>query len=211
MKAAATPLKFERDSGVIISQRVSPIKLHIREFLRTSPGPSIATTLVRLNEWLASIQAKTLEKPSARRLANVNAIEQIAESLIANASRTERSLLSKSLREALYYPVGFDANIAEAQLRTRLSRYLVRWGAPAFIRRFLSLFFVNFVQFETGESFRGLARNSQGFEKYLEDLDRVCHQTVASVWKSFKKTKRPLDLPAATELVRQIEQRLRGN
>src|SRR5262249_14460679 len=81
----------------------------------------------------------------------------------------------------------------------------------AFIRRFLSLFFFNFVQFETGESFRGLARSSQAFEKHIEGLDRVCHQTVASIWKSFENTKRPLDLPEATELVRQIEPRLNGN
>src|SRR5689334_24610233 len=106
MKATATPLKFKRDSVVAIRRTVSPIKLKIRKFLRTSAGPSIAPTLVRLNEWLGSIQARTLEKPSARRLANGSPIERIAETLIANASGTERSLLSKSLREALYYPVG---------------------------------------------------------------------------------------------------------
>ena len=172
-----------------------------QEFLTASARQSIASTLVRLNEWLASIQAEPLEVPSAR----------ISESLSANASGTERKLLSKSLQEALCYAVRFDADIAEAQLITRLSQYLRRWGAPAFIRRFLSLSFFNFVQFETGKSFRGLARSSQAFEKHIEDLDRVCHQTVASIWKSFEETKRPLDLTAATELVQQIEQRLGGN
>jgi len=196
---------------IAISPRVSPIKLKIREFLTASAGPSIAPTLVRLSEWLASIQAGTLEKPSARRLANGDPTKRIAESLIANASATERRLLSKSLQEALYYAVRFDADIAEAQLITRLSQYLSRWGTSAFIRRFLSLFFFHFVQFKTDKSFRGLAWSSQAFEKHIEDLDRVCHQTVASIWKSFEKTKRPLDLPAATALVRQIEQRLRGN
>ena len=196
---------------IAISPRVSPIKLKIREFLTANAGLSIAPTLVRLSEWLASIQAGTLEKPSARRLANGDPTKRIAESLIANASATERRLLSKSLREALYYSVGFDGNITGTEFRTRLSRYLIRRGAPAFIRRFLSLFFFNFVLFETSESFRGLARNLQDFERDLEDLDRVCHQTVTSVWKSFEKTKRPLDLRAATLLVAQIEQRLRGN
>ena len=196
---------------IAISPRVSPIKLKIREFLTASAGLSIAPTLVRLSEWLASIQAGTLEKPSARRLANGDPTKRIAESLIANASATERRLLLKSLQEALYYAVRFDADVAEAQLINRLSQYLSRRGASAFIRRFLSLFFFNFVQFETGKSFRGLVRSSQAFEKHIEDLDRVCRQTVASIWKSFEKTKRPLDLPAATALVRQIEQRLRGN
>jgi len=196
---------------IAISPRVSPIKLKIRQFLTASPGLSIAPTLVRLSEWLASIEAWTLEKPSARRVANGDPTKRIAESLIANASATERRLLLKSLQEALYYAVRFDADVAEAQLINRLSQYLSRRGASAFIRRFLSLFFFNFVQFETGKSFRGLACSSQAFEKHIEDLDRVCRQTVASIWKSFEKTKRPLDLPAATELVRQIDQRLRGN
>jgi hypothetical protein len=182
-----------------------------QEFLTASAEQSIASTLVRLNEWLVSIQAEPLEVPSARTLANGDPTERISESLIANASGTERMLLSKSLQEALCYAVRFDADIAEAQLITRLSQYLRRWGAPAFIRRFLSLSFFNFVQFETGKSFRGLARSSQAFEKHIEDLDRVCHQTVASIWKSFEETKRPLDLTAATELVRQIEQRLGSN
>ena len=102
MKVAGMPLKFDRDSGAVTSRMVSPIKLKIRKFLRTSAGPSIAPTIVRLNEWLASIQARTLEKPIARRLANRDPIERIAEGLIANACGTERGLLSKSLRETLY-------------------------------------------------------------------------------------------------------------
>ena len=114
--------------------------LKIQEFLTASAGLSVAPTLVRLNEWLASIQAGTLEKP-VRRLANGDLTERIAESLIANASGTERRLLSTSFQEALYYAVRFDADIAEAQLIARLSQYLRRWGASAFIRRFLSLFF----------------------------------------------------------------------
>src|SRR5215470_4654256 len=126
--------------SIAISPRVSPTELKIRELLTTSAGLSIAPTVVRLSEWLASIQAGTLEKPSARRLANGDPTKRIAESLIANASATERRLLLKSLQEALYYAVRFDADIAEAQLITRLSRYLRRWGASAFIRRFFLSF-----------------------------------------------------------------------
>ena len=210
MKRTATALKFEQGSGRNISQ-IAPIKLTLRKFLRAHTGLSVVPTLLRVNEWLASIHSGKLEKPSPRRSTDAgHHIEFIAEGLITKASGTERSLLSKSLQEALYYAVRFDASIGDVQLRARLSEYVARWGAAAFLRRFLSLFFFNFVQFETGESFRGLARNPQRFEKYIEDLDYMCHQTVASVWKSFERTKRPLDLFAASELVQQIEQRLRG-
>src|SRR5262249_61659318 len=93
---------------IAISPRVSPIKLKIREFLTASAGLSIAPTLVRLSEWLASIQAGTLEKPSARRLANGDPTKRIAESLLANANATGRTLLSKSLQKTLYYGVMSD-------------------------------------------------------------------------------------------------------
>ena len=183
--------------------------MKIREFLSTSPGPSIAPTLVRVDEWLTAVQAGKSLRPSDR--AKGDPVEHTGESLIAKASGPERKLLSKSLQEALYYSVGFDTEVDSVQLKTRLSQYLNRSGTHAFIRLFLSLFFFNFVRFETGESFRRLATSSKAFEEYLEDIDRACHQTVASVWKSFEKTKRPLDLTAATDLVSQVDRRLRGN
>jgi hypothetical protein len=175
--------------------------------LEATFAPSIAPTLVQLHQWLASIQAGRFEKPLASQLDNP--IEGIAESLITYVNESERKLLSKSLQEALYYSTGFEANIDYSQFKTRLSRYLLRRGASAFIRRFLSLFFFNFVRFESGESFRRLATSSKAFEEYVEDLDRICQQTVATVWKSFEKKKRPMDLLAAAELVSKIEQRLR--
>jgi len=174
-------------------------------------GPSIAANLVRLSDWLASIQDGRSNKRADCTAADGDVVEQIANSLIANATGKEQKLLSKSLQEALYYAVGFDTDSDCAQLKTRLSRYLDRCGAPSFIRRFLSLFFFNLVRFETAESFLEVARSSNAFEKYIEGIDRVCQQTVASVWKSFEKKKRRLDLAAAAQLVSQIEQRLRGN
>ena len=207
----ATAWKFEDDPRRIVSPS-APIKWTIPECLRARVGLAVPLTLLRLNEWLASTQSERLEKPSPRRSANADhRIERIAESLVTNAGGTERSLLTKSLQEAMYCAVGFDANINDFQFITRLSRYVGRRGASPFIRRFLSLFFFSFVQFETGGSFHRLRQNSQSVEKYLQFLDHVCHQTVASVWKSFEETKRTLDLTAATELVRQIEQRLCGD
>lgn len=143
-------------------------------------------------------------------MANAHLIEQIAKSLIGNASGTEQKLLSKSLQEALYYSLGFETNVDYAELKTQLSRYVNRRGVSSFIHTFLSLFFFNFVRFETGESFRAMARTSKAFERYLDGIDSVCHQTVDSVWKSFEKTKRPLDLRAAADIVAQIEEQLHG-
>jgi hypothetical protein len=137
-------------------------------------------------------------------------LEHLAESLAANANGTERQLLSKSLQEALYYAVGFKTDLEYRVLKTHVAQYLERWGRPSFIRRFLSLFFFNFVRSETGESFRRAARSSSAFEKYLEEIDRACRQTVTSVWKSVEKTNRPLDRKRADELLSRIEQRLRG-
>ena len=109
------------NQGGIISPRASSIKLEKGEFLGATFAPSIAPTLVQLHKWLASIQAGPLEVPSVRTFANGDPTERISESLIANASLTERKLLLKSLQEALCYAVPFDADIAEAQLITRLS------------------------------------------------------------------------------------------
>src|SRR5262249_3680910 len=104
-----------------------------------------------------------------------------------------------------------DADTAEAQLITRLSQYLSRWGTSDSIRRVLPHFFLHLVQFKTDKPFLGVPRRSQAFAKPIVNLDGVSHKTVTSCCASFEKTKRPLDLPAATALVRQIEQRLRGN
>lgn len=174
-----------------------------------SPGPEVVTTVVRVDLWVSSIGADTSKTHGQREHVDADVIDEVAEDLVANALGSERTLLSKSLREALYYAVGFETEIDPAEFHARLSQYLVRRGTGSFIRRFLSLFFFNFVRFHTGESFRALARSSVEFQTYLEQIDRVCQKTVVSVWKSLQ-TKPPLDLRTANELVREIEKRLRG-
>jgi hypothetical protein len=105
--------------------------------------------------------------------------------------------------------VRFETNLDYDEFNARLSQYLRRWGTRSLIRRFLSLFFSNFIRFHTGDSFRALASNPAEFEQYSEETDLICQQTVASAWKSFEKTKLPLDLRTAKKLVSDIEQRLR--
>jgi hypothetical protein len=136
-------------------------------------------------------------------------IEDIAEDLI-DATGVERKLLSKSIQETLFYCVGFHADIDYSRFKTQLIRYVDRQGESSFMQRFLSLYFFNFVWFHTGESFRNLARTCDSFSKDMEFVERVCKKAVASKWKSFEQTHRLLDSTAAKELVRNIEQHLRG-
>jgi hypothetical protein len=183
-------------------------KLKIGEFLRVEVGPGVAETLVRVSDWLKRMEGNKIDHERSRIRADV--VERVAEDLITKARGIDRSLLSKSLQEAIYYAIRFDPNVDYEQLNFRLSRYLRRWGTRSFIKRFLSLFFFNFIRFHTGESFRELAPTSADLETCLAQIDLACQRTVASVWRSFEKTKRPLDLRAAEKLVREIDHRLRG-
>ena len=140
---------------------------------------------------------------------NTDVVERVAENLITKARGIDRSLLSKSLQEAIYYAIRFDPDVDYEQLNFRLSRYLRRWGIRSFIKRFLSLFSFNFIRFHTGESLRELAPTSVDLEKCLAQIDLACQRTVASAWRAFEKTKRPLDLRSAEKLVSDIEHRLR--
>ncbi len=76
--------------------------------------------------------------------------------------------------------------------------------------RFLSLYFFNFVWFEVGESFRTLAWSSDSFLKDMETVERICHRIVNSAWKAFEQSQQVLDATTAAELIRTIEQHLRG-
>jgi len=137
-------------------------------------------------------------------------VEEIAEDLIGTKARgTERKLLSKSLQEAIYYAVRFDPDLDHDEFYARLSRYLRRFGMGTFMRRFLSLFFFNLIRIHTSESFRAVAKDPVEFEHYLAEIDRVCRRRVVSIWKSFEKSKQPLDLRAAKKLVAHIEHSLR--
>jgi hypothetical protein len=192
----------------IISTRRSPIRLKIREFLKARIGAGAAETLVQVNGWLQLIQAEKTHNRAKRTRMHRHLVEQIAEDLTAKASGIERRLLSQSLQEAMYYATRIEANITHEDFNSRLSLYLHRWGEGSFLRRFLSLFFFNFIRFHTAESLRGLAETTAEFEAQLEELELVCQRTVAIVWKSHEKTKNPLDLGTASQLLSEIEKRL---
>jgi hypothetical protein len=197
----------------------SAIRLRIQEFLssKSHVGPSVRLTLVRLHKWIASVQAHgldiaTRDLSAATDLSrSSDLMDDIAQLLVHEAEGTERTLLSKALQETLYYRVGFDPSVSYAEFRTRFSQHLDDHAVSTLIKRFLRLYFFHHVWFETGESFRALARTSREFEKYIEDVERICERTVSSVWKSFEKTNSPLDSDTAAELVQKIEQGLRGD
>lgn len=190
---------------------VSPTRLRIREFLdaKSHLGASVSLTLIRLNDWMGSAKSGALGLPGDCRKSNL--IENVASTLVGNGKQTQRMLLSKSLQEALYYSVGFNTNLDCTEFKVRFSRYLHRHGPSSFMRRFLSLYFFNFVWSEIGESFRALSRSSEAFEEYMEEVERISQRAVGAVWRSFEKMESPLSLAAATELVQKIEHRLRGN
>lgn len=177
--------------------------------LKVKAGTGAAETLVRVNKWLQT-QAGRSHQHTLRMRVNSDLVEEIAAELVGKTRGTERRVLSQSLQEAIYYAVRFETDIDFDEINARLTRYLHRWGTRSFVRRFLSLFFFNFIRVHAGEAFRASAGSSAEFEKSVEEIDLVCQQTVASVWKSFERTNRPLDLRAAKKLVSDIEQRLHG-
>jgi hypothetical protein len=180
-------------------------------------GQAVHLIVVRLNEWIASVQAEGVDaairglSPTADLSQSSDVMEDIAEAFVQDAADIERKLLSKALQETLYYRVGFDPSIAYDEFKTRFARHLDTQAASSLIKRFLRLYFFHRVWLETGESFRALARSSSEFEEYIDDVEQVCDRTVASVWKSFEKTNRSLDSDTAAELVQKIEERLRGD
>jgi hypothetical protein len=168
--------------------------------------------LVGLHDWVASLQAGGLDasRIAAKAEAGADVVENIAESLIRNADGIDRKLLSKSLQETLFYCTGCEADIDYSQVKTRVIRYLERRGASSILLLFLSLYFFNFVWFETGESFRAASPSSSEFEKDMERVEELCQGVVASFWKTFELGEGPLDSSAARKLIRDIEQQLRG-
>jgi hypothetical protein len=139
-----------------------------------------------------------------------NPIEEIAESFIEDAAGIERQLLSKSLQETILQSSGFTADLSHVELRKRV-RQALRKGGPAFImQRFLSSYFFNFVWFQTGELFRAGARTTAAFESDMESVEELCQKAVDEAWKSSELTGQRLNMPAARQLIRAIEGRLRG-
>ena len=177
-------------------------------------GRTLAPTLVRLDSWATSIRTEPLKAaqrngwPKTELPQSSSIIEEIAIRLVGQ--RKDAGLLSKSLQEALFYCVGFDANISVTRFANKFARYLNHHGTGSFIQRFLALFFFNYVWSETRDSFMALAETPSDIEKDIESVERVCQRAVASIWKSFENAHRPLNSAAATELVRGIEESLRG-
>jgi hypothetical protein len=171
--------------------------------------------MVRFQEWTRSLQSEA-DTPSRRAPAkstpakDSDTIERTADSLIENASGIDRQLLSKSLQETLIHCSGFSSDLTQAELRKRVRQYLRREGSAVVMQRFLSSYFFNFVWFQTSESFRTGASTTAEFENDMESVEAHCEKIAAETWKSFERTKRTLDLPGARQLVRTLEERLRG-
>lgn len=192
------------------------MELRIREALsaKTPVGLPVGSTLVQIQNWVASLRADGLE---ARRIAvkaalnpGAGLVENIADALIKTASGVDRKLLSKSLQEALFYCSGFDAELDYALFRTRFVRHIDRYGTSPFIQRFLSLYFFNVVWFHTSDAFQAQATTSQSFTRDMEGVERICQRVVSASWRSFEQTNRSLDSVSARKLVRNIEHALRG-
>jgi hypothetical protein len=189
----------------------------LREFLKgkKKAAASLSSTMVRFQEWTRSLQSEA-DTPSRRAPAkptpakDSDTIERAADSLIENASGIERQLLSKSLQETLIHCSGFSSDLTQAELRKRVRQYLRREGSAVVMQRFLSSYFFNFIWFQTSESFRTGASTTAEFENDMESVEAHCEKIAAETWKSFERTKRTLDLPGARQLVRTLEERLRG-
>ena len=178
-------------------------------------GVPLASTLVQVNRWLASLRDDGIEAQRIAAKAELQPgselIEKIAESLIRNADGVERKLLSKSLQEALFYYSGLDSELNYARFKMRFSRSLDRQGASPFIQRFLAYYFFNFVWFHISDAFRSPSSTAESFAKDMEGVERMCQRAVSAAWKSFEQSNGTLSPNSAAKLVRSIESGLRGS
>src|SRR5262249_36139406 len=115
--------------GIISRTRTvsSSTQLKLQQFLsdKARVGPSVMSTLVQIQRWVASVQEYGTGRMTvkAMRRSHSDLIEDIAESLI-DATGVERKLLSKSLQETLFYCVGFQSDIDHSRFKTQLTRYV---------------------------------------------------------------------------------------
>jgi hypothetical protein len=170
--------------------------------------------MVKFQEWTRSLESEA-DTPSRRAPAKASdkdfdTIERTAESLIENASGIERRLLSKSLQETLIHCSGFATDLTPGELRKRVRQFLRREGSGLVMQRLLSSYFFNFIWFQTSESFRTRACTTAEFEDDMKSVEAHCEKIAAETWKSFERTKRALDVAGARQLVRTLEERLRG-
>lgn len=138
-------------------------------------------------------------------------IEEIADSLTSHAGGIEQNLLSKSLQEALFPCLEADADGDGWQFKMRLTRRLANDGAASILQQFLSLYFFNFVWFETAEFFQADAWTAADLEKDIKDVEAVCRHVVDAAWTQFARKQPELQAFAAQELIAGIEQELRGS
>jgi hypothetical protein len=201
--------------GIISERRLSPTELRIRYLLRKKErvGPLLAPILLKLNEWTASIHDQISNCKPAETDAAPQAIQQIAESFTETlkiAPGAQHALVSKSLQEALFYSVDLGADLNFTLLKVRLERLVDQQNRMAFLQRFLSLYFFNYVWFHTEVSFRAQALSPQSFEEDSERVNDLCQQAVSFAFSSCTPAHFALDQPVAEELIGDIEERILG-
>jgi hypothetical protein len=201
------------EADISRTRPASPTEQKIRQFLKGKRrvSASLSATLVKLDGWSALIVADeqaALDPVHAKVILGpvCDTVENIARSFIHNSKDIESQLILKSLQEALLYCVEFSSELSYSQTRKRIKEF-VRKDRLALIRRFLSLFFFNFVWYYSSESFRALAWTSADFEASMENVEALCQKVVYSAVNS---ARHPLDAGIANELVREIEHQLRS-
>jgi hypothetical protein len=201
----------------IISERsgLTPIELRIRHLLRNeeSVSPQVVPILLKLYEWTASIQDRISNCTPAETNPVSFVIQQIAENFTGTlkiAPGAQHGLVSKSLQEALFYSVDLNADLSAIELKVRLERLVDQENRVAFLRRFLSLYFFNYVWFHAEQFFRDQAVSPESFEEDLERVDELCQQAVSSAFSLYAPGQFVLDQLMAEELIGDIEVRIRG-
>ena len=216
-KSLGRPRTRRWNDNISRAQSAPGIEQKLREFLKgkKTSAASLSSTLVRFQEWTISLETEA-DTQSGRVPAKASAdkdsdsIERVAESLIENVSGIDRQLLSKSLQETLIHSSGFVVDLTQNELRKRVRQFLKRESSAFMIRRFLSSYFFNFIWFQTGESFRTRAWTTAEFENDMESIEAHCDKIVSETWKSCEQTRPPLDMAAARQLIRTLEERFRS-
>ncbi len=187
---------------------ISPATLRLRLNIRETPpvGPLVNTTVPRLAAWLESMQAPDLTVHSTSAEEASNPIEHLADALIPPGTGIERQLLLKTLQEALLHYVDFDINLTTEQVASRLKRFLDSQSNTLFMKRFLSLYFSNHVWFHASELFQRQAQTPEKCEHYLEELDKICEESVCLAYEHVEV----LNPGSVKKLIQRIEEYIRN-
>jgi hypothetical protein len=160
-------------------------------------GPGVISTLLKVDAWASSIGLDSPSDVSPGSTA-CDVIEQLAQSLIAEASGIEKQLLLKSLLEAFLYSVGLDTDLTAEEIMTRLRQFVHHRGKAAIIEQFLSLYFFNRV-------WLGEARWSPAEDHEVVGLERMCRRAVIAAYAPDDL----MDRSTAEILVHNIQTELR--